>query len=240
MAVSVKNTAREFIHSTTLIALLAGLALAACSGIDFRNDDNDPAATATSTLADAGDGDASPTSVSDATAEQSSGAAGPTQAADSEEPPAGASLPLTINVTISASGYDADVIRVPVGQPVKLVFRNRDSLEHHFLIEDMPASDRYWQTVGERQMSLDEFLNLFDDDYEAPEEDEHDQHHPPRAYTDEPPCASEFDICPTGEWVHAHAAAGANEIVLFTPTSAGTYTVICPLHGDHVARVIVY
>lgn len=129
----------------------------------------------------------------------------------------------TINVSLTDEGFQPASISIPVGQRVKLVVRNHGKTEHHYRIVGLVPGDLRWRQSAEV----------------TDEEDEHLSHHPGAAYVPYR-SASQAGIKPTGDEVHAFAAAGALDVVLFIPTNTGTFEVQDPLHPELVGQVTVF
>ena len=72
----------------------------------------------------------------------------------------------------------------------------------------------------------------------AAEADDHNHDH--GELVDFHVCTSAFGICPTGLSVHAHAAPGDLDIIMFTTTNQGTFQVTDPLHQNLIGQVIVF
>lgn len=133
---------------------------------------------------------------------------------------------LTINVDITDDGIQPPSIFIPAGRRVQLVLRNRGSAEHHFRVPRLVPKDLLWlaRPEGARE--------------EGVTDEEHERHHdasfvPFRA-------RSPAGIRPMGDEAHAYAAAGGMDVILFTATNTGTFSVQCPLHPGIVGKVTVF
>ena len=133
---------------------------------------------------------------------------------------------LTINVDINDAGIQPASIYLPVGQSVLLVMRNRGDHEHHFHISELLPTDMLW-------LSKEGVVGDIDTA-------EHAEHNHGGDMVPYHICSPESGIiCPSGA-VHAHAEAGDMDVILFTPTNAGTFVAKDPLHPEIVGQVIVY
>jgi cytochrome c-type biogenesis protein len=133
---------------------------------------------------------------------------------------------LTLNVDISDTGIDPSAVFVPAGRPVRLLLRNRGSIEHHYRVIGLAPDDLTW---------IDRSGSLSQDDASN---DEHN-HHDRRFVRSRAP--SPAGIRPTGGEVHGYVV-GPNDldVVLFTPPQAGTFVVRCDLHPEHTGRLTVF
>lgn len=140
-----------------------------------------------------------------------------------------ADLPaLTVSVYLKESGIEPASLFLPRGRRVRLVVRNHDRTEHHYRIVGLVPQDLLWRDPGAGAEDVD----LTD------EEAEMASHHetgflPYRA-------TSRSGIRPFGDEVHGYARGGEFDVVLFTPTNTGTFTVECPLHPEETGKVIVF
>lgn len=133
---------------------------------------------------------------------------------------------MTINVEATDTSFNPSTIFLSAGQAVKLVFRNRGTTEHHYRVLEMTSVGLQW-LAGPEDVQL-----------EGVTDEEHELHHttgymPFRV-------ASPAGIKPIGDEVHAYAAPGDRDVVLFFPTSTGTFVVECALHPEIMGQVIVY
>lgn len=133
---------------------------------------------------------------------------------------------LTINVDMTDDGFQPSSIFIPVGRGVQLVLRNRGSTEHHFRVLGLVPKDLLWLAGPEGAREEDVT------------DEEHERHHdasfvPFRA-------KSPAGIRPMGDEVHAYAAPGGMDVVLFIPTNTGTFLVQNPLRPEIVGKVTVF
>jgi cytochrome c-type biogenesis protein len=133
---------------------------------------------------------------------------------------------LTLNVYISDSGIDPAIVFVPLGRRVQLVLRNLSTNEHHYRVVGLPARDLLWTAEPD--------LGTLDDT----SEDEHVHHMRDYVPWREP---SPAGIRPTGREVHAYVSPlRVVDVLLFTPTQAGTYDIQCDLHRQMLGRMVVF
>jgi cytochrome c-type biogenesis protein len=140
--------------------------------------------------------------------------------------PEGSADYLTLNVDISDTGINPSAVFVPAGRPVRLLLRNRGSMEHHYRVVGLAPDDLSW---------IDRSGNASQDGVS----DEEHNHHDRRFVQSRAP--SPAGIRPTRGEVHAFVV-GPNDldVVLFTPTLAGTYVVRCDLHPEHTGKLTVF
>jgi cytochrome c-type biogenesis protein len=133
---------------------------------------------------------------------------------------------LTINVAISAAGFEPSTVFIPAGQPVQLMLRNRGTTEHHYRVVGLAPDDLWWISRSERTGQ------------EGGTDAGHDHHNRAFVRTRAP---SPAGITPTGREVHGYVTAATNvEVVLFTATETGTFVVQCDLHPERVGRLTVF
>lgn len=132
-----------------------------------------------------------------------------------------------VNVEITDDGYQPSSVYLPVAQGVLLVVRNRGTTEHHYRIVGLVPQELEW-LVGLADMQPAAGAPV----------DDHDMHHPSGFVTFRGP--SPHGVQPLGNEVHAYAAAGAADAVLFVPTNTGTFRVQDPLHPEISGKVVVY
>ncbi|MDA1256353.1 MAG: hypothetical protein O3C10_00695 [Chloroflexi bacterium] len=167
----------------------------------------------------------------------------------------------TVIVELTDAGATPDELRIPYGQRVALVMRNTGVQEHHFHIMDLETDVLHWYAksgtvvAGEPlteagaaayvtaaedadvDMDMDTGMDMTShaaadgDGMNFVSSGELVGHHI---------CVSESGICPTGDWVHAHANPGDWDLILFVPADRGTFEVQDPLHPDISAQVVVY
>ncbi|MCZ7574257.1 MAG: cupredoxin domain-containing protein [Ardenticatenaceae bacterium] len=140
---------------------------------------------------------------------------------------------LTINVDITDDGIEPASIFIPVGRRVQLVLRNRGTTEHHYRVVGLVPEDLLWLA---REATAEEQALVAAG---AVTEDEHAAHHQAASVVPYR-SASPAGIQPTGNEVHAYAAAGDMDVVFFTATNIGTFIVQDPLHPEIVGKVRVF
>jgi cytochrome c-type biogenesis protein len=134
---------------------------------------------------------------------------------------------LTLNIDVTDAEILPSAVFVPAGQPVRLVLRNRGSTEHHYRVEGLVPDDLVWIAAADSapQGSV------------ASSED-HNHHN--RQYVRQR-ATSPAGIRPTGREVHVYAPGRrGTDVVLFTASQTGTFTVHCDLHPDTVAKLTVF
>lgn len=147
--------------------------------------------------------------------------------------PRGTGGTLTINVNVTDQGFEPNTIFMAQGQRVKLVVRNHGATEHHFHIIGLDPENMLWAAKGTEMEGLgSEDVDLEDED------DGHNHDH--GGLVDFHVCTSAFGVCPTGLSVHAHAAAGDMDIILFTTTNQGNFQITDPLHQNLMGTAIVF
>jgi hypothetical protein len=133
-----------------------------------------------------------------------------------------------VNVSFDSNGPSPSVVNVPAGRQVQLVFRNRDQVEHHYHILGLDTVGMRWLSKEGADIDPEEAAAL------------HEAHHPEATMVDYHVCTSRSGICPTGEWIHAHAEPGDMDMIIFVTETPGRYTVTDPLHPEFTAEVVVF
>lgn len=136
-------------------------------------------------------------------------------------------LPVVVNVWFDGSGVWPKHVSVPADRQVLLVLRNHDQEEHHYHILGMPTAGIRWRSREDGAAS-------------GVSPEEHALHHPEEHWVDYHICTSRSGICPTGEWVHAHANPADMDMISFIANTPGVYAVIDPLHPDLKAVFSVF
>lgn len=229
------------IFFAALIGSVALFALAACSGeseappVDDSNAGAvaSPQPTPTATVADEvvdAPVVSTPDDGSDPAVSDDSGLAGRLVDGVRElvELPAGDQAPVVVNVSFRDGDVFPKRVAAPVDRQVQLVLRNHDQSEHHYHINGMP-------TDGIRWLSKEG-----DDSLNAIPQEEHAAHHPEVSLVPFHVCTSSSGICPTGEWIHAHADPADMDMIIFVPNLPGTYEVTDPLHPDVSGKFTVF
>jgi cytochrome c-type biogenesis protein len=140
--------------------------------------------------------------------------------------PEGSTDYLTLNVDISDTGINPSAVFVPAGRPVRLLLRNRGSMEHHYRVIGLAPDDLTW---------IDRSGSPSQDDGSS---DEHN-HHDRRFVRSRAP--SPAGIRPTGDEVHGYVVRPNDlDVVLFTAPRAGTFLVRCDLHPEHSGKLTVF
>lgn len=221
-----------------LISGVGLFALAACSsesdgtGQDVASPEPTPTSVAVDPVAPVADepvvqGDSGSAA---GTPEDSDGLAG--QIVDGEqrlvELPGWDQPPVVINVSFQDGDVWPKQVAAPVGRQVQLVLRNHDQAEHHYHISGMPTDGIRWMSK-----EADETLMHMPDE-------EHEAHHPEVSMVPFHICTSLTGVCPTGEWIHAHAQPADMDIIIFVPNLPGVYDVTDPLNPDLSAKFTVF
>jgi hypothetical protein len=126
-----------------------------------------------------------------------------------------------VNVRFEEGQVVPSQIFVPMNRQVQLVLRNNDSDEHHFHVLGMPTVGMMWRSQADE---ADPARLVSDTDHEA--------HHPEVSMVPFHICNSKYGICPTGEWVHAHADPSEMDTIIFVADTPGQYEVVDPLHPE--------
>jgi hypothetical protein len=124
---------------------------------------------------------------------------------------------LTVQVQVTKDGFEPQVVAIPQGVRVRVVLTNSDGSEHHFHVAGLHAGEAKWLASGG-----------------------HD-HGQPATYSDTHPCNH---FCPTGicytkNTLHAYAAPGGHDEVIFTALEKGTFIADDPFSASK-ATVRVY
>jgi len=152
-----------------------------------------------------------------------------------------------VQVELTDEGSSPKSITIPYGQRIALVMRNTGAQEHHFHIQELETDALLWYAKQGTVVS-GEPMTMADhsDTGTAPIEDMGDadaddsyfissgelvSHHV---------CTSDTGICPTGDWVHAHANPGDWDLIVFVPADRGIFEAVDPLNPDIKAEIVVY
>ena len=138
--------------------------------------------------------------------------------------------PIIVNVTFEEEGIWPSQISVPEDRQVQLVLRNNTDDEHHYHILGMATAGMLWREKADGTLS----------DVSGVSEEDHNAHHPDVNMVPFHICTSRSGICPTGEWVHAHADPADMDVVIFVAPTPGSYTVTDPLNPDLEATFNVF
>ncbi len=128
----------------------------------------------------------------------------------------------SVVVRATDDGFKPTRLRVDAGQPLIFVFQNESETEHHFHIMGLQPVDLRWF-----QMAVHDL-----DDYgpDALRTGERMTGHM---------CTSDSGICRLGTNVHLHANPHEFDAVGFVAPESGTFLVVCPLHAEMTAELIV-
>jgi len=152
-------------------------------------------------------------------------------AAQADQPPTTAR---TVSVYVTEAGYDPAAINVRVGESIELVLRNVGFKDHQYRVAGMPARDLQW---------LDQTVVDFTDGATSAAPDAaaaaHDHEHGAGGLVPLSLAKSSSGGLRRGDELDAQAYAGRMDVVLFTPTKPGTYTVRDALHPQIVGRLVV-
>jgi len=132
--------------------------------------------------------------------------------------PAPDGQPLVVIVKATEFAFSDSLIRVPLGQPVRLIMNNAGKLEHDLRIVRLPAQDVRMGTYEGHAHASD-----------GGHADDADHSHV-AVPADGASAAHDH----SGE-VATHAAAGTQAFLEFTPTRKGTYDVDCTVAGHREA-----
>jgi hypothetical protein len=133
----------------------------------------------------------------------------------------------TLNVFVSDAGFEPAALFIPVEQRIQLVLRNRDRSEHHYRVAGLAPRDLRWISEPGSEAPADG------------DEEDHSRHHA-RSFV-ATRATSPAGITPTGDEVHAYVSVARGvDVLLFTATNTGAFTVRCNLHPDETARLTVF
>ena len=127
-----------------------------------------------------------------------------------------------IEVVADAAGFLPRTIHATAGQPLVFLFENTSDLEHHFHIMDLEPVDLRWFMLQHHDMATFDVAVL--DTAER---------------TTGHVCDSETGLCRLGTNVHLHANPRQFDAVGFIAPKPGRYTIVCPLHENMRAELIV-
>ena len=143
--------------------------------------------------------------------------------------PGGDLPPIVVNVRFDSDGISPAEISIPAGRQIQLVLRNSDQKEHHYHIENMPVVGMLWLSKEGEMSGISEVTA-----------EEHDAHHPESQMVPFHVCTSLSGICPSGQWIHAHADPADMDIIIFVAETTGTFEVSDPLNPEVTAIVNVF
>ena len=137
---------------------------------------------------------------------------------------------VTVNVDITEAGFVPASVHLSLGQRVQLVVRNRTGVEHHYDVLGMKADDILW--IADPMPAKPDGMS----------EEDHDAHHAADFVPWRAPSIAGIEIAPNEvhAWTYEYAPGGGKDVLRFTPTVAGTYKVVCPLHPGLVGEVVVF
>jgi hypothetical protein len=156
---------------------------------------------------------------------------------------------LTINVEITEEGFKPSALSMPLGQRIKLVVRNRTLQEQHLRILGLVPDGLMWlENPGDVRED-----GVSDADHAAHHAEatdmtmsgaeDHDDHDHSRNFIPWR-ATSPLGIQPSGDEVHAwtytYAPSGNMDVVIFTATNTGTFTMDNPLYPEMHGEVTVY
>lgn len=137
-----------------------------------------------------------------------------------------APTPQTLTVSAHEFAFAPEALEVTVGQPVRLILKNEGTVEHDFVIMQIPLAAAPSAPVSDHTTDGHQHGEVTP----TPADHAADGHQHGEA------------IDPDNQ-VHVAAAAGGTSTVEFTPTEAGTYEVYCSVPGHKeagmVAQVVV-
>jgi hypothetical protein len=139
-----------------------------------------------------------------------------------------------VSVSMTDDGYDPHTLFLPAGRQVRLVLRNRGETEHHYRVVGLDASEIRWYLYPE--MTEDEVIAMEGGDVD---DVEHVMHHLTPQFV---PFRQESlaEIRPLSTEVHGYAEPGGHDVVLFYPTSVGSFAVQDVFHPAITGKVVVF
>ncbi len=150
---------------------------------------------------------------------------------------------VTVNLTLSDSGFEPSTLSLPAGRNIRLVVRNRGTTEHHFRVKGLLTAGLTWLHPPELDeydldsMSLEELAEYgIVGDIDDPE---HVLHHlTPQflPFKEKSPAG----ITPLFNEVHAYAIPGTFDVLSFFATTTGTFEAEDLLYPEITGRVIVF
>jgi uncharacterized cupredoxin-like copper-binding protein len=151
--------------------------------------------------------------------------------------------PVVINVTVTDEAFEPSTILVPAGRHIRLVLRNRGSVEHHYRIKGLIPIDMRWYLAPELDdmdldtMTVEELAEygIVGDIDDA----EHVLHHlTPQfvPFREESPAG----VKPLPGEVHGYALLGTLDVMTFFASQTGTFESEDVLFPEITGRVIVY
>ena len=155
--------------------------------------------------------------------------------------------PFVVNVALTDTGPEPDVIFIPAGRQIRLVLRNHGTTEHHFLIRGLVPALLRWRVESEvdayelDSLSPGEQAELGIDIAGVTDEAEmeHLLHHlaPSWAPTK---AESPSGIKPVGLDVHGYVSLGTNDVLTFFALQTGEYVSEDVLYPELTGRVVVF
>jgi len=146
-----------------------------------------------------------------------------------------------VNVDVTDEGFEPSTVFIPAGQHVRLVVRNRGTIEHHFRVGGLIAEDLAWYVPSE--IDETELLAMGEDELAAlgiveGEDLEHIGHHLSPSFV---PFKGESaaGVSPLPGELHAYARPGGYDVLSFFATSVGGFVAEDVLNPEIVGRLIV-
>ena len=155
--------------------------------------------------------------------------------------------PFVVNVALTDTGPEPDIIFLPAGRQIRLVLRNHGTTEHHFLIRGLVPSQLRWRVQPEvdtydlDSLSPDELTDLGIDIEGVTDEAEMDHvlHHLAPTFVQTKP-ESPAGIKPVGLDVHGYVSLNTHDVLTFFALQTGEYVSEDVLYPEFTGRVIVF
>lgn len=146
----------------------------------------------------------------------------------------GASQPVTeLTVIASDFAYEPNMIYVPIGEEVTIMFRNDGQVEHDFVVTEISLAD----TGEHMEESGDHMDETTTDEHMESGEDEHmDEHAEEGEHMEETGMDEHADHAEYA--IHALTQPGGSTTIKFTALEAGEYEIFCTVQGHKEAGMI--
>jgi hypothetical protein len=152
--------------------------------------------------------------------------------------------PYLVNVYLTDTGFEPEILLLPAGRPVTLILRDHGTGEHHYRVEGLIPAQLQWLMIPEiTEYDLQNLspadLAARGIDLENPSDVEHQLHHLVPTWVpvrDRSPAG----IKPLGTEVHGWVTIGSTDTISFIPLNTGTFVAENVLHPEITGKVIVF